>query len=76
MTGTYMYENGSNPKSWDKTKRSYEIKWPDGKKEIWKDITVRNCLTKYENMDPYRNGLMLREITGKELKLQKIMDSK
>jgi hypothetical protein len=31
---------------------------------------------KYENMDPYGNGLMLREITGKELQLQKIMDSK
>ena len=76
MTSTYMYGNGGNPKSCDKTPRTYEIKWPDGKKVVWKDITVRDCLTKYENMDPYGNGLMLREITGKELQLQKIMDSK
>ena len=76
MTSTYMYGNGGNPKSWDKTPRTYEIKWPDGKKVLWKDITVRDCLTKYENMDPYGNGLMLREITGKELQLQKIMGSK
>ena len=54
-----MYGNGGNPKSWDKTPRTYEIKWPDGRKVVWKDITVRDCLTKYENMDPYGNGLML-----------------
>ena len=29
----------SLPKSWDKTKRVYEISYPSGKKEIWKDIT-------------------------------------
>ena len=62
------------PKTWDKTKRFYEISHPNGKKEIWKDITARECLTRYENMDPYGNGLKLREIVGKELKLQKIMD--
>ena len=39
------------PKSWDKTKRVYEISYPNGKKEIWKDITARDCLTKYEGMD-------------------------
>ena len=76
MTVTYMYENDGNPKSWDKTPRTYEIKWPDGKKELWKNVTARDCLTKYENMDPGENGLELREITGKELQLQKIMDSK
>lgn len=70
MTITYMQEGKS--KAWDKTPRYYEIKWPDGKKEIWKDITARDCLTKYENMDPYGNGLMLREILGKELQLLKI----
>ena len=63
------------PKSWDKTKRVYEITYPNGKKEIWKDITARECLTKYENMNPYGNRLKLREIVGKELKLQKIMES-
>ena len=65
----------SLPKSWDKTKRVYEILYPSGKKEIWKDITARECLTKYENMDPFSNGLKLREIVGKELKLQKLMDN-
>ena len=62
------------PKTWDKAKRFYEITYPSGKKEIWKDMTARECLTRYENMDPYGNGLKLREIVGKELKLQKIMD--
>ena len=65
--------NEGRPKSWDKTKRVYEISYPNGKKEIWKDITARECLTKYENMNPYGNRLKLREIVGKELKLQKIM---
>lgn len=67
--------NEGRPKSWDKTKRVYEISYPNGKKEIWKDITARECLTKYENMNPYGNRLKLREIVGKELKLQKIMES-
>ena len=49
------------PKTWDKTKRFYEILYPNGKKVIWKDITARDCLTKYENLDPYGNGLKLRE---------------
>ena len=70
MTITYMKEG--SPKSWDKSLRRYEITWPDGKKEIWKDITARACLTKYENMDPMGNRLQIREITGKELKLQKM----
>jgi hypothetical protein len=74
MTVTYM-KDGS-PKSWDKSLRVYEIAWPDGKKEIWKDITARDCLTRYENMDPYGNGLQLREIVGKELQMQKIMEKK
>ena len=67
--------NEGRPKSWDKTKRVYEISYPNGKKEIWKDITARECLTKYENMNPYGNRLKLREIVGKELKLQEIMES-
>ena len=45
MTVTYMKEGA--PKSWDKTPRTYEIKWPDGKKEIWKDINARACLIKF-----------------------------
>lgn len=65
----------SRPITWDKSKRVYEISHPNGKKEIWKNITARECLTKYENMDPYGQGLKLREIVGKELKLLKIMDS-
>jgi len=28
--------NEGRPKSWDKTKRVYEILYPNGKKEIWK----------------------------------------
>ena len=65
----------SLPKSWDKTKRVYEISYPNGKKEVWKDLTARECLTKYESMDPHGNRLKLREIVGKELQLLKIMDS-
>ena len=49
--------------------------YPSGKKEIWKDITARECLTKYENMDPFGNGLKLREIEGKELQLLKVMET-
>ena len=67
-------KNG-RPKSWDKTKRVYEILYPNGKKEIWKNITARDCLTKYENMDPYGKKLKLREIEGKELDLLKAIDS-
>ena len=66
----------SLPKSWDKTKRVYEILYPNGKKEIWKNMTARERLTKYENMDPFGNGLKLREIEGKELQLLKVMESK
>ena len=54
--------NEGRPKTWDKTKRFYEISYANGKKEIWKDITARECLTKYENINPYGNGLKLREI--------------
>ena len=67
--------NEGRPKSWDKTKRVYEILYPNGKKEIWKNMTARDCLTKYENMDPFGNGLKLREIDGKELELLKVMDT-
>jgi len=74
VTVTYMKEG--SPKSWDKSLRRYEITWPDGRKEISKDITARNCLTKYESMDPQGNGLKLREIVGKELQLQKVTESK
>ena len=63
------------PKTWDKTKRFYEISNPNGKKEIWREITARECLTKYENMNPYGNRLKLREIVGKELQLKKLMGS-
>ena len=68
--------NEGRPKSWDKTKRVYEISYPNGKKEIWKDITARECLTKYENMDPFGNGLKLREIEGKELQLLEVLETK
>ena len=64
----------SLPKSWDKTKRVYEILYPNGKKEIWKNMTARECLTRYENMDPFGNGLKIREIEGKELQLLKVME--
>ena len=64
----------SLPKSWDKTKRVYEISYPRGKKEIWKNMTARECLTRYENMDPFGNGLKIREIEGKELQLLKVME--
>ena len=67
--------NDGRPKSWDKTKRVYEILYPNGKKEIWKNMTARECLTKYENMDPHGNELKLREIEGKELQLIKVMDN-
>ena len=73
MTVTYMKEGA--PKSWDKTPRTYEITWPDGKKELRKDINARDCLTKYESMDPGGQGLGLREVTGKELQLLKVMNN-
>jgi hypothetical protein len=38
-------------------------------------MTARECLTKYENMDPFGNGLKLREIEGKELQLLKVMET-
>ena len=63
------------PITWDKAKRVYEISYSNGKKEVWKDITARECLTKYENMDPHGNRLQLREIVGKELQLINIMNS-
>ena len=44
------------------------------RKKLWKDINARDCLTKYESMDPYGNRLELREIVGKELQMQQIMD--
>ena len=47
----------------------------DGKKELWKDINARDCLTKYESMDPGGQGLGLREVTGKELQLLKVMNN-
>ena len=47
----------SLPKSWDKTKRVYEITYPSGKKEIWKNITARECLTKYENISLKSNKI-------------------
>ena len=71
-----QYEmNEGRPKTWDKTKRVYEISYANGKKEIWKDMTARECLTKYENMDPHGNRLKLREIVGKELKLLRVIDT-
>ena len=45
------------------------------KKELWKDINARACLIKYESMDPGGQGLALREITGKELQLLKVMNN-
>ena len=64
MTVTYMKDGSS--KAWDKTLRTYEIKWPSGKKELWKDITALNCLTKNENVDPYGNRLELKEIVQED----------
>ena len=67
--------NEGRPKSADNTNRVYELLSPNGKKEIWKDITARECLTKYENMDPHGKELKLREIEGKELQLFKVMEN-
>ena len=53
----------------------FDLFLPNGKKEIWKDITARECLTKYENMDPHGNELKLREIEGKELQLLNVMEN-
>jgi hypothetical protein len=60
--------NTGKPKVWDKQKRTYE------KRELWKKITIRECLTKYYNMGAQELGLEIREVVGKELKLQEIMD--
>ena len=75
MTVTYMKEG--SPKSWDKKLRTYEITYPSGQKVMWKNITARDCLTKYEGHNSmYNNGCQLRELGGKELQLQKIMEDK
>ena len=66
----------NRPKFWDRSERTYEIKWPDGKKELWKDITITDCLTKYNNMGAFELGLEIREIVGKELQMQKVMDKR
>ena len=66
----------SLPKSWDKTKRVYEISYSQWQKGNLENMTARECLTKYENMDPFGNGLKLREIEGKELQLLKVMETK
>lgn len=73
MTITYMTSGA--PKSWDKTLRVYEITFPSGQKMRWNDITARECLTKYEYLNAMNKyKCELREVTGKELQLQKIMD--
>ena len=73
MTITYMKEG--SPKSWDKKLRTYEITYPEGKKVLWKDITARDCLTKYEGHNSmYNHKCQLRELGGKELQLLKIKD--
>ena len=73
MTVTYMTEG--YPKSWDKTLRTYEITCSQGKKILWKDVTARDCLTRYDLFNAENNHqCQLREIVGKELQLQKITD--
>tara|TARA_B110000444_G_scaffold252921_1_gene282929 strand:- start:1805 stop:2041 length:237 start_codon:yes stop_codon:yes gene_type:complete len=73
VTITYMKEG--SPKSWDKKLRTYEITYPEGKKVLWKNITARDCLTKYEGHNSmYNHKCQLRELGGKELQLLKIKD--
>ena len=73
MTVTYMTDGA--PKSWDKTLRNYEITYPTGEKVVWKDMTARQCLTKYDALQAINDyKCQIREITGKELQLQKIMN--
>jgi hypothetical protein len=73
MTVTYMTDG--SPKSWDKKLRTYEVTYPSGQKVLWQNFTARDCLTKYEgHQSMYNNELKIREIVGKELQLQKIID--
>jgi hypothetical protein len=73
MTVTYMTDG--SPKSWDKKLRTYEVTYPSGQKVLWQNFTARDCLTKYEgHQSMYNNELKIREIEGKELQLQKIID--
>lgn len=75
MTVTYMTDGA--PKSWDKKKRTYEITYPLGEKAIWKDMTARECLTKYDAHNAINDyKCKIREIEGKELQLLKIKDTK
>jgi hypothetical protein len=73
MTVTYMEEGA--PKSWDKKLRTYEVTYPSGQKVLWKKITARDCLTKYEGHNSmYDYQCQLRELGGKELALVEIND--
>jgi len=75
MTVTYMTDG--SPKSWDQKKRTYEITYPLGEKVIWKDLTARECLTKYDAHNAINDyKCKLREIEGKELQLLKVKDTK
>ena len=43
----------------------------------WKDITARDCLTRYEGHNSmYDYKCQLRELGGKELQMMKVMDKK
>lgn len=75
MTVTYMTDG--YPKSWDKKLRVYEVTYPSGQKVLWKDITARDCLTRYEGHNSmYDYKCQLRELGGKELQLMKVMEKK
>ena len=54
------------PRFWDRSKRKYQITYPDGTTDIWENITISQCLTKYNNLSPYDNGLQLLEILEDE----------
>lgn len=65
----------SRPKFWERVGRYYEVTYPSGQKVTWSNITITDCLTKYNGHNSmYDNQLQIREIIGKELALLKVKE--
>ena len=65
------------PKTWDKTKRFYEISHPNGKKEIWKDIRKDHKIDRHNAiLNLVCAGIELkeeREIVDKQIREEEAM---
>ena len=57
----------NRPKFWDRLERTYQITHSDGTTELWKKITISECLTKYNNLSPYENNLQIVEVIEEDV---------